>query len=463
MAPDQRTGPNSTPPDLAPPGAPGPRTTAVEIIWQNPWVRAVAYIALFVFIVMVLWRFREGYGFALQIALVGYVIAYILSPVVNALERIRIRRSVSVIFVYLLLLMILVLGSVLVSQVVAQMTVFIGQIPEAIERISETLGSLGVWFQRQFETLPAFLRDLLVSVGVEAGPDEQLADEIQQQIEGALQEGATALLGLLRSLAERGPALLVSGATTLVSTTLQVILILIASAYFLYDFPKFTANFRRFVPVRWRPLYTDLADKTDAAIGGYLRGQLLITTLLGILIWIGLSIIGVPLALAISFLAAIFNLVPYLGPIIGVVPAVLLGFTVSPLTGLLAIVVFVVANQVEGHLLSPIILSRSMNLHPVTVLLAIVAGLGLFGFVGALLAVPVVALVKVILESYLLTRPAYQIAWIPPLGDVSMSGPHAPRPAEPGEPAIDPQAMGGRERRASGRRNAEPPPDERDV
>jgi predicted PurR-regulated permease PerM len=189
-----------------------------------------------------------------------------------------------------------------------------------------------------------------------------------------------------------------------------VILILIASGYFLYDFPKFIANFRRFVPVRWRPLYADLSDKTDDAIGGYLRGQVLITVILGVMIWIGLSIVGVPLALAISFLAAIFNLVPYLGPIIGVVPAVLLGFTVSPLTALLAVLVFIIANQVEGNLLSPLILSRSTNLHPVTVLLAIIAGLGLLGFVGALIAVPVVALTKVILESYLLTRPAYQVA-----------------------------------------------------
>ena len=413
MPPIERTGPNPTPPDTAPPGAPGPRTTAVEIIWQSPWVRAFTYIALFVFIVFVLWRFRDGYGFALQIGLIGYVVAYVLSPVVNAMERIRIRRSISVIIVYVVVLLVLVLGSVLVSQVVAQMTVFVGQIPEAIERISESFAGFGIWLQRQIEGMPAFLRDTLGSVGVEAGPDEALAVEIQEQIEGALQEGATALLGLLRGLAERGPALLVSGATTILSTTLQVILILIASAYFLYDFPRFTANFRRFVPVRWRPLYTDLVGKTDMAIGGYLRGQVLITIILGTLIWIGLSIIGVPLALAISFLAAIFNLVPYLGPIIGVVPAVLLGFTVSPLTALLAIVVFVIANQVEGNLLSPLILSRSMNLHPVTVLLAIAAGLGLFGFLGALLAVPVVALIKVILESYLLTRPAYQITAVP--------------------------------------------------
>ncbi|MEZ4607781.1 MAG: AI-2E family transporter [Deinococcales bacterium] len=94
--------------------------------------------------------------------------------------------------------------------------------------------------------------------------------------------------------------------------------------------------------------------------------------------------------------------------IIGVIPAILLGFSVSPIKALLAIVVFVVANQLEGNVLeSFMILSRSTGLHPVTVLLAILVGASLFGLVGALLAVPFVALGKILIEDYVLKRPAY--------------------------------------------------------
>src|SRR5690606_32301227 len=152
------------------------------------------------------------------------------------------------------------------------------------------------------------------------------------------------------------------------------------------DYPRFMAQFRRFVPTRYHGVVGEIAEKADVAVGGYLRGQLMITAILGLFVWIGLTILGVPLATAIAFLAAVFNLVPYLGPVIGAVPAVLLGLTVSPLTALLAIVVFVVANQLEGNVLSPLVLSRATNLHPLTVLLAIMTGLGLFGLVGALLA-----------------------------------------------------------------------------
>ena len=380
------------------------RTTAYEIVWRSPWVRALTYLVVTLFVIFVLWYYRAGYAFALQVAIIGFVIAYVLNPVVNALERVRVRRAIGVVIVYILLLNVLVIGSVLISQVVTELGRFINLIPEALDNISGLTGQASTWLAARVEQLPAFLSDRL---GVDAS-NEEITQEIQDRFAIIVANTAESVTNLLRGLVREGPSFLLSGATTIISTTLQVFLILLASAYFLYDFPRFTESFRRVVPVRWRPLYDDLSTKADGAVGGYLRGQLLITSILGVFIFIGLSIIGVPLALAISFLAAIFNLVPYLGPIIGVIPAVLLGFTESPLTALLAVVVFVVANQLEGNLLAPFILSKSTNLHPVTVLLAILAGAGLFGFLGALLAVPTVALVKLVLEEYLFQRPAYR-------------------------------------------------------
>ncbi|MEJ2288598.1 MAG: AI-2E family transporter [Deinococcales bacterium] len=396
-------------------GAPPPEDrsiTAIEVVWRNVWVRACSYVALVAFIVYALWRLRGGYAFALQVGVIGFVIAYILNPVVVALERLRIRRPVAVVIVYFLLLNLLVLGSVLVSQVVTEMGRFVNLVPQAIDNLTSISSHVQAWFSGVITNLPDFLSSRL---GLPSN-QTQLSEQIRQELVKFTTQLAQSLNRLLQHIITGGPSLLLSGATAVISTTFQVVLIFIASAYFLYDYPRFTANFRRFVPVRWRPLYEDLTDKADRAVGGYLRGQLLITLTLGILIWVGLTIIGVPLATAISFLAAIFNLVPYLGPIIGVLPAVLLGLTVSPLTSILAIGVFLLANQLEGHVLSPLILSRSTNLHPVTVLLAIMAGLGLFGLVGALLAVPLVALIKVVLEEYLLTRPAYATV-PPPLGE----------------------------------------------
>lgn len=379
--------------------------TALERIWQNTWVRALAYIVLIVFSVWALWRLRQGYGFALQVAIIGFTIAYILNPLVELLGRWHIRRSFAVVMVYIALIIVIFLGSLLVTQVVAETERFVRLIPDAVAALVTLLERGNVWFEGLLANLPDFILERFAPDQTQESAD--IAELARNTIGSFLQQIAEAINTTLQNFLSNGGTALLSGVANVLATTLQVFLILVASAYFLFDYRKITTSFKRYVPLHYRPLYRDIASKADRTIGGYLRGQLLIAVVLGVMVWIGLTIIGVPLALAISFLAAVFNVIPYLGPIIGTIPAALLGLTESPLTALLAILVFLIANQLEGNILSPMILSRSTNLHPVTVLLSILAGAGLLGLIGALIAVPVVSLTKVILEDYLLTRPAY--------------------------------------------------------
>ncbi len=395
--------------------------TAFEVVWRSPWVRVITYVTSAFLLLWLLWSLRGGYGFALEVAIIGFVIAYVLNPVVVLLERIRVRRPFGVVLVYIMLLLLLVLGSVLITQVVVETERFVRLIPGAVDDIITYIENASQGVYDFIDNLPGFIADRFEppqNIVSEPPAEDNTAplDIARETVQNFLAQAATGLNNTLETVVSQsgdylltGGRSLLSGVTSILSTTFQVFLILLASAYFLYDYPKFVASFKRYVPVRWRPLYNDISAKADRAIGGYLRGQILITTILGVFIWLGLTLVGVPLALAISFIAAVFNLIPYLGPIVGVLPAVLLGFTISPLTALLAVVVFVVANQIEGNILAPFILSKSTDLHPVTVLLAILAGVGLLGLVGALLAVPVVALAKVILEEYLLKRPAYQV------------------------------------------------------
>ena len=414
--------------------------TAFEIVWRNPWVRAITYaVAIIATIYLLFAHILPGAATAFQVAVIGFVIAYILNPLVMGLKRLRIPRSIAVILVYLALLAVLVLGSVLITQVVTDISRFARFIPDALGNITMLLGQAAAWFSGLSENVPDFIANRFGDGGTTGGAETggaalgegaqgagqevaastqtgDIAGRVEEAVQNLLTQAATSLeAGLQEFISNSGNILLsgggtfISGVTTVFSTTFQIFLILLAGAYFLYDFPKITANFRRYVPLRYRPFYSGVAQKVDRTVGGYLRGQLIVMLAIGILLWIGLELVGVPSAPSISFLAAIFNIIPYLGPIIGVVPAVLLSFTTgAPLTtAILAVVVFVVANQIEGNFLSPLILSKSTNLHPVTVFIAIIAGFGLFGLVGGLLAVPTVALAKVLIESYLLTRPAY--------------------------------------------------------
>lgn len=379
------------------------RPNAFEIVWRNVWLRAFFYTILIIFIIFVLARYWSGYAFALQVGLIGFTIAYILNPLVKLFARIKVRRSISVIIIYLILINVLLLGSLLISQVIVELGNFVSLLPKALADIFEFASSPPQWLSDRLKNLS----DNFKNLGFSSNSGD-IAKSMQDQATLILENSFTAINHQLEEILKRGPNLVISGASSIISTTLQGLLIIITSAYFLYDYPKFVANAKRITPVRWRGLYQDISQKLDKAVGGYFRGQLLISFLLGIFIYIGLSLIGIPLALAISFLAAIFNLVPYLGPIIGVTPAILLGFTISPLKALLAILVFVIANQIEGNVFGPIILSKSTNLHPVTVLLSILAGAGIFGLLGALFAVPIVAFLKLIIDDYLLKTQAYQ-------------------------------------------------------
>lgn len=397
----------------------GQEVTAIETLWRNVWVRGATYVLLAAASVLFLVTQRSAYGFALQVGLIGFVIAYVFNPVVEALGRLRIGRGLAVVIVYLVLAQALVVGSVLLTQVVTETARFASLLPAALGNLSESLGNATGWFGGIGEWFTGLLQDRL---GIEVG-GEDFAVQVQSQVAAWLTAAAQSLSRFLERVLAEGPSVLLQGATSIVSGAFQGVLIAIASAYLLYDYPRVTANLRRFVPLRWRTLYGDLSAKADRAIGGYLRGQILITILVGFLIWLGLTILGVPLATAIAVLSAVFNLVPYLGPIVGATPAILLAFTVSPLTALLVVVVFVAANQIEGHVLAPLILAKSTDLHPVTVLISILVGVGFLGLLGALLAVPVVAMAKVVLEEYLLTRPAYTGA---PAAAGPGNGPHGP-------------------------------------
>jgi predicted PurR-regulated permease PerM len=119
-----------------------------------------------------------------------------------------------------------------------------------------------------------------------------------------------------------------------------------------------------------------------------------------VLIGLGLTIIGLPLGLAIGFIAGLFNIVPYLGAVIAITPAVLLAIPSGLIKVILVGLVFTVVNQLESHVFAPQILSKSTDLNPISIILAILSGLALGGVVGALLAVPLVALAKLLIRKY---------------------------------------------------------------
>ena len=294
--------------------------SALRWAWRHHWVRAVVYMVLIIAVLVILWRARAGYMFALQVGLFGFLLAYLLNPFVKFLQRLRLRRGWAVVITYLLLGGLITFGSMLIGQVVTEAASFINLLPDAFDNLSRIFGNLQSRVLTWLDRIPFLLSG---SMG-EVDPQGLVGDEIRDRIVTALQQLGQDFSQLIAGWISQGPGLLYTGASVVISTTLQIVLIVLASVYFLYDFPRFVTQFRRFVPTKYHSVVSELTEKADVAVGGYLRGQLLITSMLGVFIWLGLTILGVPLATAIAFLAAVFNLVPYLGPVIGAVPAVLL-------------------------------------------------------------------------------------------------------------------------------------------
>ena len=140
-----------------------------------------------------------------------------------------------------------------------------------------------------------------------------------------------------------------------------------------------------------------MAQRLNELMGAFLRGQLIVAAIVGLLISVGLASLKVKYALVIGTVAAVFEFIPYFGPVIAAVPAVLFAFVQSPATALWAVVLVVVVHQVEGAVLQPQVMSGSMDLHPLTVIFSILVGGELLGIWGMFLAVPAAASLKLII------------------------------------------------------------------
>lgn len=146
---------------------------------------------------------------------------------------------------------------------------------------------------------------------------------------------------------------------------------------------------RSVVPTKYQPYFTHLANRMQMKIGKWLRGQLFLSLIIFLLSWLGLSVLGVKYALVLAVFAGVTELIPYFGPFIGGVPAVLIAFTQSPTLAILVIVLYVVIQLIENHVLVPKVMQKAVGLNPVVTIIVILIGAKLAGILGIILAVPV--------------------------------------------------------------------------
>jgi len=204
----------------------------------------------------------------------------------------------------------------------------------------------------------------------------------------AVEQGATEVLkNLVGTLAEVGGIIL------------DIVLALVISLYLLIDGPRFRARSLALVPAEHRAKALFLEDNVSRVLGGYLRGQLTLAVIIGVAAGAGTALLGLPYAVVLGVLAGLFELVPMFGPILSVVPAVLVALFLPFPTVLWVVLFFLAVQQIENNILSPRISGHAVGLHPLGAMFALLAGFQLAGLLGGLFAVPLAGVLWVLLGA----------------------------------------------------------------
>lgn len=396
------------PPDPRPP----------EPVVVPRWVQLVALPLL----VLGLYTVAAAAGRVVLIVAIAGVVALILQPLVVALQRGGLPRGLSIAVVYVGLFCVLAIaGIVLANPIADQADSFRRDVPGLVDDANASLADL----QRTFD-------------------DRGIDIEVKRQGETALET--------LQGKVTSGTGEIVSFGTdllgTIVAAGFALILILVLSIYLLLYGPRIGEGVRAVMPPGAGTPDDDFPTRVVRAVGGYVRGQVLFSLLMGTGAGVGLWLFGVlgifpdgkTYALAFGAFFGFMELIPYVGPVLGALPPVLVATLQDPLTGLWVALLFVAIQQLEGHVVAPLVFGKVLRINPILVILALLLGGELAGIVGALVALPLLAVARetvVYLRQHLVLEP-----WGTADAVVLSRGPARPPPApapsldEPAEAAV---------------------------
>ena len=180
----------------------------------------------------------------------------------------------------------------------------------------------------------------------------------------------------------------------------SIISTLILTFFLMYDMERLSKLFLNNIPSKEKGEVEELFKEIGLVTGKYIRGNVLLSIICGIVVYAILIFLHVPFALPLALFSAIFDLLPLVGQTVGAIPAVIIGFGISPITGTLVIILHLIYQQVENNILAPMIYNKALNLFPSVVFLSVLLGASLFGILGAFLSLPIAASIPAIVSYY---------------------------------------------------------------
>ncbi|QGI06154.1 AI-2E family transporter [Bacillus subtilis] len=306
---------------------------------------------------------------SLPIILTG-IVFYLLNPVVDFLERRRIRRIYSILLLYLLVIGLITITIVsIIPFLKEQIMSLIDNIPRYVDIVeNQTKQLIGSNFVNQAQqTTNINISDLATKVSDQAAT-----------IVNSTFTGVGNFIGAL---------------TEIIISIVTVPFILF---YLLKDGKKLPVYILKFVPTQLKEQTYTVLSEMNHRLSSYIRGQIIVSFCIGFLLFIGYLIIGLDYASLLAVIAACTSIVPYLGPTIAITPAIIIAIVTSPLMLLKLVIVWTIVQLIEGKLISPQIMGKNLHIHPITIIFLLLTAGKLFGVVGIILAIPGYAVAKVI-------------------------------------------------------------------
>ncbi|MFU1794284.1 AI-2E family transporter [Paenibacillus azoreducens] len=345
----------------------------MEKLTANKWFRLLIWFILALIALYFIWQLRpmftNVYRFLKAVLapfIVAMIISYVLNPVVCLLADRKMPRSIAVLLIY----------AVFLTSLAVILINLIPMLLEQIEELNEHLPEMTMHAQ----SLMTRLDQKLLPGGVTAGVNQWFL-RWEDRIAAGISD-------------------FIDNIGTTINLVLNIFIIPFLIFYILKDFDVFERAIVSYLPRSRRKATVSLLKEIDLALGNYVRGQFLVCLIIGVLAYIGYMLVGMPYALLMASIVAVFNIVPYLGPFLGAAPAVVMASTISWRMVLLVIVVNWICQLLESNVISPQVVGKTLHLHPMTIIFALLVGGEIAGVMGLILAVPFFAVLKVLLQHF---------------------------------------------------------------
>lgn len=310
--------------------------------------------------------FLYGIRDIIVLSFLAIIVSASLNPVIRKLQKQNIPRSVAVVVVYIGVLCIFgALIGLIIPPFVTQIGEFVDNFPLYVDKSTQFLR----YFDAHYFTFD----------------EKALLDNVKESVGNSFSGIFSTTIGFFSGL-------------------ISFIVFFFLSLYISFEENGIEKFLTSVTPRRYDSYMRSVAKRIQNKISMWLLGQVVLMIVVFLMYFIGLSLLHVPYALVLSILGGVLEIIPYVGPIIAAIPAILMASLVSPLLGVSTLVFYTVAHQIESHAITPQVMKRAVGVNPVAIILSLLIGAKLGGLLGVILAVPAAAVIGVFVEDFMETR-----------------------------------------------------------